>query len=229
MRIFEATLAAVRARPQVPRIGLVLRHSIRHPIETEEDVFSAGLTAEGIRQAEWFGRELGQIRRPGRLMASPVGRCIDSAAAIARGAGWEARIEPDVRLSHPFIERIINGPHIRWKRDPLPAPVAALLDLVLEGEDQPGKLDIFSTHDTNLAVLAGYFIGQTFSYTIDDPLPGGRTPGSAPASLTGHWPDFLEGILIFRVENDVHLCWREQEVVIGAWPVDHPRQLELGF
>lgn len=195
-QLFESSLTRVSRISSNHRVGLVLRHSARYPILKDEDVYTVGLTAEGVQQAEAFGQELKKIRTPGRLLSSPIERCLDTAAAIARGANWELPVVSDYHLSHPFIQPVWNALPIYWKEDPVPKQVAALLDLVLEGEDKPGVLDIFTTHDTIVAVLACYFTGKQFHYP-------------------GYWPDFLEGVLIWRDGNTLHLQWRDETVEIS--------------
>ena len=44
-----------------------------------------------------------------------------------------------------------------------------------------------------------------------------------------YWPDFLEGVLIWRNADQVHLRWRDEERVIGPWPIAGIRQLDFGF
>jgi hypothetical protein len=144
------------------------------------------------------------------LLSSPVERCLDTAQAIARGAGWDLKVKSDVRLSHPYIERVWSGPLIQWKKDPLPESVQAILELVLFGDEKHTGLDIFTTHDTVVAVLAGYFTGRSFQYP-------------------DYWPNYLEGILIWRSDNRVHLRWREFETVLDPWPVEKSGQMELGL
>ena len=103
MPLYEAPLAMIGQLSASFGGVFVLRHSARYPILSLEDVYGAGLTEEGVEQAEWLGMELKKLRPPGRLISSPVGRCLDTAAAIARRAGWEGTVQPDYRLSHPFI------------------------------------------------------------------------------------------------------------------------------
>ena len=210
MELFQSAFELVRSLPADTHGGLVIRHSARFPILNEEDVITAGLTTDGIRQAERFGKSLAGLRQPGQLLSSPIERCQDTLKAIARGAGWDNPVKTDYRLSHPYIERIWAGPAIQWKRDPLPVPLHAILDQVLSGDDSSGSLDIFTTHDTVLAVLASYFTGVSFQYP-------------------DYWPNFLEGILIWRRNNQVHLKWREHETILGPWPLEKTGQLALGL
>jgi hypothetical protein len=208
--LYEATLTQLGRRPAGCRVGLVLRHSERQPILRPEDTYTAMLTEHGIRQAEAFGRALARIRQPGRMYSSPIERCRDTVAAIGRGAAWAAAGSVEHRLSHPFIAPAWNALPILWQKDPMPTQVAALMDLVLEREEKPGVVDIFCTHDTIVAALAGYFMGCAFNYP-------------------GYWPDYLEGVFIWRQEGAVHVRWREYERVIGLWPVPAIQQLRLAF
>jgi broad specificity phosphatase PhoE len=210
MQLYQPTLDMVRGLSGETHAGLVIRHSARFPILNDDEVYAAGLTQEGITQAERLGKALADVRHPGRLLSSPVGRCLDTAQAIARGAGWDLPVQTDYRLSHPFIERILSGPYIQWKEDPLPEALNDILALVLNGDGRSGGLDIFSTHDTVVAVLAGYFTGMRFEFP-------------------GYWPNFLEGVLIWSSPNRVHLKWREFETVLEPWPIKKSGQMELGF
>jgi len=210
MQLFEPVFEQVAGLSIAHRAGLILRHSARFPILKEEEVFTVGLTREGVKQAEFLGRSLRQIRQPGRIFSSPVGRCLDTASAIARGAGWAQTVCPDYHLSHPYIAPVWNALPIRWEADPVPGQIVELINLVLEGDDTPGVLDIFATHDTIVASIAGYFIGVEFHY---------------PA----YWPEFLEGVLVWRDEAGVHFRWREDERVIDPWPPPVVKQMEFEY
>ncbi len=239
MELYEAPLAMIAQLPATFGGVFVLRHSARYPILTDAEVYSAGLTPEGVQQAERLGAEIQKLRRPGRLLSSPVARCLDTAAALARGAGWEVAVQPDYRLSHPFIEPAWNaltssGPprtpllpygssklgerDERGERDAtltgvqgvLPSPIAGLLDLIVAGERAPGTLDLMVTHDTIVGTLAEYFTGVHISFPEV-------------------WPDFLEGVLLWQNAGELHLRWRDRERVIGPWPIPSFKQMELRF
>ncbi len=210
MEIFESPLAMVRSLPEACHARLVIRHSARFPILNQDEVFTMGLTPLGIAQSEKLGAALAPLRKPGRLLTSPVGRCLDTARGIAHGAGWSTEVCPEYRLSHPFIEPVWNALPIYWKKDPMPDQLVELMYLLLEGADQPETLDLFATHDTIVAALAGFFTGIHFFYP-------------------DYWPDYLEGVLIWRNKDQVHLRWRTDEIVIGPWPTPGIHQLDLGF
>jgi hypothetical protein len=210
MSLYDMTLAQLQRLPEACRVGVVLRHSEREPILRPEDTFTAMLTENGVRQAEAFGRALGVMRQPGRLNSSPIERCRDTAASIAHGAAWSIPVSVEYRLGHPYIAPAWNALPILWQKDPMPAQLAALLDVVLDCDETPGVVDIFCTHDTIVGALAGYFMGCAFAYP-------------------GYWPDFLEGVFFWRQEGAVHVRWREHERVIGPWPEPAFRQLRLAL
>ena len=210
MRIFESTIKLLSNLPVDASAGLIIRHSIRFPILSEAEVYLAGLTPEGFEQAEELGREIAAMRRLRHLMASPVQRCIDTAASIAKGANWQVVPQTEFRLSHPHIEPVWSNLSLRRLDKSIPAPVQAVLKLVLSEPASDGALDIFVTHDTIVAVLAGYFLGHVFKYP-------------------DYWPDYLEGVLLWRIGDEIYLRWRDEEKMIAHWPLQTSRQFHFGF
>ncbi|HET8731866.1 MAG TPA: histidine phosphatase family protein, partial [Moraxellaceae bacterium] len=76
---------AVALLPADRPLILLSRHSVREEAPNGIAGYDLPLTEEGIRLAEEWGTRL-----PGPLHAlhsSPVGRCVDTATALARGAG----------------------------------------------------------------------------------------------------------------------------------------------
>jgi hypothetical protein len=183
-----------------PRVFLLMRHSVRFPILTPADTYVVGLTEEGVRLAEELGGRLGKHFLPGRLRSAPVGRCRATAQAIARGAGWTGKVRADRRLSHPHIEpawelvaqKMVNGvlpaqvqETLRWITG---APELAFL------EEHP-RLDVLVTHDTVLGAVVGSLL---------------HAPVLGPA-----WPGYLEGLLLWREEDEIHARWRGIEDVFS--------------
>ena len=195
----------------LPRVALLMRHSVRFPIVVPSDTYVVGLTEEGVRLAEELGELLGQSFAPGRLRSSPVGRCRATVEAIARGAGWTARVRADRHLSHPYIapawdlvERAQSG-RANGLNGAIPAPLPELLRWVLGAErsahqavlpllEEPPLLDVLVTHDTIVGAVAGGLL---------------RMPVLGP-----DWPGYLEGLLFWRAEGRVRVRWRGTEYVI---------------
>ena len=91
----------------VPRecdVALVLRHAQREDIPPGSFGEEVQLTQQGIKASERLG-ELISKRLPGMVVSSPIWRCIATAQAISRGAGWSAGIATDSRLGKhgPFV------------------------------------------------------------------------------------------------------------------------------
>lgn len=183
---------------RIPRdrpVALLMRHSARFPIIDPADTYIVTLTEEGVRTAEELGAILGRDFTGGRLLSSPVGRCIATAEAIARGAGWPGEVLTDELLSHPHIEPAwdqFNRGEVNGK---LPEPVLAALELVLGQPDYKPVLDILVTHDTIIGTFAGCLM-------------------KAPV-MREHWPGFLEGLFLWHEGVEVHVRWRGQEHIFS--------------
>jgi hypothetical protein len=187
-----------------------MRHSVRYPIVNPAETYLVGLTEEGVRLAEDLGVLLGGHFTPGRLRASPVGRCKATAAAIAHGAGWPVKVRADKRLSHPFIEpawslvertQTAGGERLNGV---LPERVRATLAWAVgaaEAARQPylplleeaPRLDVLVTHDTIVGAVAGSLL---------------HAPVTGP-----YWPGYLEGIFFWWDGGLLHARWRGEEQV----------------
>ncbi|HZW04917.1 MAG TPA: histidine phosphatase family protein, partial [Anaerolineaceae bacterium] len=101
MPVPTSLLGDLRQTPADRPVTLLMRHSVRFPIYDFATGDAIGLTPEGFLLAEQFGTVLATLRRPGRLLSSPVGRCVDTARSILKGAGWTDTLEIDPLLGHP--------------------------------------------------------------------------------------------------------------------------------
>lgn len=188
----------------IPRdrpVTLLMRHSARYPITDVALTYEVGLTEEGVRMAEELGEIIGRQFFPGRMMAAPVGRCLDTVEAIARGAGWKGGVYPDNRLSHPFISPAWDLIEHGGLNGVLPVQVRETLNLLLDfvgngSSGSPARLDIMSTHDTVVGAVVGCLL---------------RAPILGP-----DWPGFLEGIFLWREDSQVHTRWRGKEDTFHA-------------
>ena len=191
------TLAALQHLPAGRPAALIMRHSQRQAITGMDNVYTALLTGAGVEQARKFGQKLAALRPLGRIISSPVSRCVDTAVAIAAGAGSPSLVRVDDRLSHFLMEQVWDGLPEIAQTFPLPPQVSILLGLVLDHRQSDGALDLFVTHDSVVGALAGFLTG----------LP---VEGSA-------WPQFLEGMYLWK-DGDRHICawWRGMTVSFDA-------------
>ncbi len=184
-----ASLAALAALPNDRSVSLLIRHSQRVDILDPANVYVAGLTAEGTAAAVDFGSKLAQIRRLRRIVSSPVSRCVDTAVAIACGAGWKQFVQVDDRISHPFLRPVWQSlPFIHYPDSPLPAELASLLKFIFTASASDAAIDVFVTHDTVVGSLAGYVTGQPVN--------------------NGSMPNYLEGVYLWEENQAYTVLWR---------------------
>ncbi len=185
----EATLSTLASLPSSFPVAVVMRHAPRVEIHSYAEVYVAGLTPEGKAAAEDFGARLVQLRRLGRIFSSPVSRCVDSALAIARGAGWQQYVQVDDRISHPFISPVwLSLLSLRFPETPIPAELVTLLKFIISWSSSAGTVNVFVTHDTVVGSLGGYFTGL-------------------PAS-DGNVPDFFEAVFVWQEAQYLKILWR---------------------
>lgn len=188
MGIPDTLLTDLMHVPRDRRVALLMRHSARFPITSIEDTYLVGLTSEGVRMAEDLGALFGEQFRPGRFLSAPVERCIETGAAVARGAGWQAVVHSDDRLSHPFVVpawfQVVRG----TVNGVVPFEVRVVLDFILSSDPAEPVLDVIVSHDTVLGAVAGSLLKA--------PMIGPNLPG------------YLEGIFLWRDETCVKALWR---------------------
>ena len=212
----ETTLSALSALPD-SGVSVLLRHAHRERIVDGTNGDHVELTPEGVAASEALGQTIAAAgRTPGRLLASPVPRCLATATGIIRGAGWQADAVPDRRLGQPgaFVEddavafavyeKLGTRGMVRAQIEG-PNPLAGMrsvekgLRILLEAavgslDDRSPHLDLLVTHDSVLAMFLG---GLFTSSAILEP-----------------WPKFLDGVFIWREDRGVAASWRGQTVLV---------------
>ena len=194
--------------PEDMDVFLVIRHAERKEIPPGTFGRDVRLTAQGFRAAEQLGRALSE-RRTVTAVSSPVPRCVQTAQQLLHGAGSSSEVVTDRRLGDPgafivdpeiasplFLELPIREIARRQLQDDGPLPgmrpttdgVAILLELVTGDLSENERLTVYVTHDVILGVLVGSILGL-------------------PLEAIG-WPDFLEGLLLWRSGDDVNASWR---------------------
>ncbi len=174
----ESTLASLARVPSGAGAALLLRHAERPAIPPGVDGDTVLLTDDGHADARAFGAVLGP--RLARLYTSPVGRCRQTAEALAAGAGVAPRVAPRVVLGNPgpflldpvaawaeFRDTGAMGAARRQVVDPGPLPglrptaegVGLVVESLLADPPEPGRVDAHVTHDGVVIVVAGWLAG----------------------------------------------------------------------
>lgn len=186
---------------------LLTRHSVRELAPNGVASYDLPLTAEGIALAEDWGR---QLDRPVHAFhSSPVGRCVDTARAMARGAGLELPVQTTMTLVEPgcYVHGLHHVGPLFLQLGPLafanrhfsetlpgilsPAAGAAKLLRHLQATQGPaGSLTVHVTHDTILAAFIYHLLARR-EIAQDD------------------WPWMMEGAwLWFDADHTLHWVWR---------------------
>ena len=191
MGIPETLLNDLTFVPRDRAVTLLMRHSARYPIVPPDEGWEVMLTPEGVQMAEDLGAALGQQFCAGRLRASPVQRCIDTAGAIARGAGWGGDVLADERISHGFHEPCWILVYANGLNGIVPKPIPEAMGLLLESNGAAPRLDVMVTHDTVICSMVGGLL---------------RAP-----VLGEHWPSYLEGVFFWQEGEHIRARWRGME------------------
>ena len=197
------------AIPAEADAALIVRHAEREEIPPGTFGSEVPLTAGGVASAERLGAALHAMRPQVRAAASPVPRCLATAEAMLRGGGLPAEAALDRRLGGPgafIVDEDVSGALFLKigileivKRQLAHAEppagmratsegVGALLGLTASGLGSCGRLNVYVTHDSILAVLVAYL----YRLSIDE---------------VG-WPDYLDGLLLWRSAGRIHFTWR---------------------
>ena len=190
--------------------ALILRHAERENIPPGTFGEDTPLTAAGVSSAERLGATLSEKRPQVMVTASPVPRCGETARAILRGSGQPEEVIFDRRLGDPgpfvadpavsgalFLEvGILEIVRRQLSHANPPAGMRStsegvdlLLGLAANDLRSRGRLNIYVTHDSILAVL----VACLFRLSVEE---------------VG-WPNYLEGLLLWRSSGQLHFAWRE--------------------
>lgn len=186
--------------------SLLVRHATRPEIPTATYGNDLSITTEGRQKAT----ELGQLlkRRLGRVVTSPVIRCVQTAESILFGSRAIGAPIPERALGDPGVwitdREVVGdiflklGPEGVVKRQvaeyplpgitPLNIGVSRLLDLMLAAPSGTGLIDVFVSHDAVIAPLL---------YVALD-----------AKKLSSVWPQYLEGALFSCEDDNLEIIWR---------------------
>lgn len=196
MPIPETLLIGLQLIPGDRPVALLMRHSARFPITDAVRNYDVGLTPEGFEMADQLGKKIGAQFKPGRLASSPVGRCIDTANTIARGAGWTTRTQPHPCLSHEHIEPAWDLVAAGRVNGHPPSQVIETMRFLSEHDPTGPCLELFVTHDTVLGAVVGSL--------LHCPVQG------------DFWPGFLEGVFVWQDKETTQALWRGEIYIIHS-------------
>lgn len=202
-------LAGLECIPHDKPVAFLTRHSLREQPTNGFASYEVPLTAEGVQLAQALGERLG--RPVNGFYSSPVQRCVDTALAMARGLGMQAKVEHAEFLVEPgsYVQEIEKVGGLFFKLGPVRFASKHLkgeVRGVLSPEDgtrqilqhlkttmgSNGALTIHVTHDTILAAFVYTLLG--LQHIEED-----------------HWPWMMEGVFVWFDNDQVHWVWRGKQ------------------
>lgn len=172
-----STARVLQEAPADRATVLLLRHGARGPLPADAPGNEVPLLPEGAALARALGAQIGPRLRT--LHTSPVRRCMETAVALAAGAGGGVPIVEDRHLGDPgvyvtdgaaawrtwtalghaeVIARLIAGEWLDGLADPRSASRVLVRHLVDCAAGEPG-IHVFVTHDSLAVTAAAHCLG----------------------------------------------------------------------
>lgn len=208
----SSVLRLLELAPTDRAVVVLLRHSVRGHLPPGDTGYCLPITDAGRRLALELGGLLrGRLRT---LQTSPLLRCVQTAQALAEGAGANIAITPNRLLGDPGVF-VLDGRsawtnweqlghegvmrHLVHQTEALsgmarPDEAARFLvqSMLAKAASRPG-VHVFVTHDSLVTATAARLLGRTLG--LDD------------------WPWYLEGAFFWAAEDGVHVVYRDDEAI----------------
>ena len=215
-QIPPSVLHMITAAPKDRAVAVLLRHSVRDELPPGDAGYVLPITDVGRQLARKLGARLGA--RLKTLHASPLVRCVQTARALAEGAGVDLSIERNHLLGDPgaFViddkragltwrqlghEAVMR--HLVTESTPLPGlarPDEAarfLVKSMLAASAHEVGFHVFVTHDSLVTATAARMLGSLLSKE--------------------DWPWYLEGAFFWEdARGDVHTVYRDHATTSAA-------------
>ena len=205
-----SVLRLLKRAPTDRAVVVLLRHSVRDYLPLGDAGYVLPITDVGHRLALELGGLLrGRLRT---LQASPLLRCIQTAQALADGAGAEVTVvsnrllgDPGVfvldgqrawenweRLGHEGVMRHLVSETTSLSGMARPDEAARYLvqSMLAESGSRPG-VHVFVTHDSLVTATAARLLGEPLG--------------------SNDWPWYLEGAFFWSTEDGVRAAYRNNE------------------
>lgn len=177
-------------------VNVLMRHSARFPITSDAEVFTAQLTPEGESLAANFGEWINQKFKIGKIYSSPINRCVETGKYLAKGAGNGRVIFPEPALAHPNEYGEYDGMSDYLISGDWPLRIKQIAEIMFPDENAE-HLNFYITHDTVLALMAGFWMNLDI-----------RAPED--------WPQFLEPMFFWKSEGKMRITFRGNNFIVPS-------------
>ncbi len=187
----EYLLEAYKNVPDDRPVTVLMRHSIRYPINNDDEIITAGLTPEGFDLAKEFGHWLAEYYSFGKFFSSPIQRCVDTGKMVAQGAGLMKDVESIYVLGHPNENGEYDSMDESLTQGLWQDRVHQTASLIIPNGIHKNGLNFYFTHDTVIVMMAAYWLGLD----VRAPLV---------------WPRYLEPFFMFWEKDQLQAMFRNQ-------------------
>lgn len=162
---------------EVP-ISALMRHSIRFPINSDEEIWTAGLTPEGVTLATHLGKWIKKQHDVNRVETSPIVRCIDTGKWLINSFSNGHVVKPVDVLAHPNEKGEYDQLNQFLKTGLWPERILEMANYLVPLPNQTSGLNMFVSHDTVIISMVAFWLGKDVSGMHE-------------------WPRFLEPFFIW--------------------------------
>jgi len=198
MSLPEYLLEAFENIPTDQTINVLMRHSIRFPITSDAEVFTAKLTPEGEDLASTFGAWLQKKYSIGKILTSPINRCVETGRYLTKGAGNGRVILSEPVLSHPNENGEYDMMDDYLESGDWPLRISQIAEKMFPDHQSQG-LNFFITHDTVLVLMAAFWLEMDI-----------RAPED--------WPKYLEPMFFWKTDGKLIISFRGNEIIVNKPP-----------
>ncbi len=196
--------------PMNLNVKLIIRHSFRPTLQGTLKHQDVRLTSEGISLASSFGDSIDYVI--GELHSSSIPRCIETIESIMANRCENHKINCssevltdvfaiDRELANQSFKTIGSLKEIVFLQQEKRCPmgfrnrddcVKLLLDYIFHTGGELGKLDLYCTHDLQIALLNSALF----------------SPHASLEEIKSIWPNMLEGMFFWGCREDFCCVWR---------------------
>lgn len=195
--------------PEGENVKMVFRHSFRDTLQGTAAPDLVPLNENGVQSANSLGNELfGEI---GQMHSSHAPRCIQTLECISQGKGLHLPISvskdilgdgfaTDRELASMSFRSIgslkkvadllAHDVTVKGFR-PIRQTVKSMLDYIFNNGNEPGKIDLYCTHDFHIALMICLIFNQ-----------------NSHKDIASEWPCMLEGFFAWGTRKNFTIIWR---------------------
>ena len=189
----------IRAYKEIPQdcpVTVLIRHSIRYPINSEAEIWTAGLTKEGKELAIELGTWLNQDYTIKRIESSPIFRCVETGRFISSALTDSVDVFPVDVLAHPNENGEYDSFDEYFPTSKWPNRIQEIAAYLVQNGYHKNGLNLFISHDTTLVTMVGYWLQKDFR----------------DLSI---WPNYLEPFFLWWQDDQLISRFRDEQIVVN--------------